>query len=109
VKKPNDAGKQIHISLITHQKMNPEFAIDLLKSLIILALTIAAPILLTAMVIGLAVSLFQAVTTIHEQTLAFVPKALAVIAIMLLLLPWIVRTLMEFTTSVIMKMPQMVH
>ena len=89
--------------------MNPEFAIDLLKSLIILALTIAAPILLTAMVIGLAVSLFQAVTTIHEQTLAFVPKALAVIAIMLLLLPWIVRTLMEFTTSVIMKMPQMVH
>ncbi len=89
--------------------MNPEFAIDLLKSLILLALTIATPILLTAMVIGLAISLFQAVTTIHEQTLAFVPKALGVIAIMLLLLPWIVRTLMEFTTSVIMKMPQMVN
>ena len=89
--------------------MNPEFAIDLLKNLIVLALTIAAPILLTAMIIGLAVSLFQAVTTIHEQTLAFVPKALAVIAIMLLLLPWIVRTMMEFTTSVIMKMPQMVQ
>ncbi|HSY19242.1 MAG TPA: flagellar biosynthesis protein FliQ [Candidatus Acidoferrales bacterium] len=89
--------------------MNPEFAIDLLKSMITLALTIAAPILITAMVIGLAVSLFQAVTTIHEQTLAFVPKALAVIGIMLLLLPWIVRTLMEFTTAVIMKMPQMVQ
>jgi len=89
--------------------MNPEFAIDLLKSMITLALTIAAPILLTAMVIGLAISLFQAVTTIHEQTLAFVPKALAVIGIMLLLLPWIVRTLMEFTTAVIMKMPEMVQ
>jgi flagellar biosynthetic protein FliQ len=89
--------------------MNPEFAIDLLKSMITLALTIAAPILLTAMIIGLAVSLFQAVTTIHEQTLAFVPKALAVIGIMLLLLPWIVRTLMEFTTAVIMKMPEMVQ
>jgi flagellar biosynthetic protein FliQ len=89
--------------------MNPEFAIDLLKTMIVQALTIAAPILLTAMVIGLAISLFQAVTTIHEQTLAFVPKALAVIAIMLLLLPWIVRTLMEFTTAVIMKMPQMVQ
>ncbi|HEV2691642.1 MAG TPA: flagellar biosynthesis protein FliQ [Verrucomicrobiae bacterium] len=89
--------------------MNPEFAIDLLKSMITLALTIAAPILITAMIIGLAVSLFQAVTTIHEQTLAFVPKALAVIGIMLLLLPWIVRTLMEFTTAVIMKMPQMVQ
>jgi flagellar biosynthetic protein FliQ len=89
--------------------MNPEFAIDLLKSMITLALTIAAPILLTAMIIGLAVSLFQAVTSIHEQTLAFVPKALAVIGIMLLLLPWIVRTLMEFTAAVIMKMPQMVQ
>ena len=89
--------------------MNPEFAIDLLKSMIVLALTIAAPILLTAMIIGLAISLFQAVTTIHEQTLAFVPKALAVIGVMLLLLPWIVRTLMEFTTAVIMKMPQMVQ
>ncbi len=89
--------------------MNPEFAIDLLKSMITLALTIAAPILITAMVIGLVVSLFQAVTTIHEQTLAFVPKALAVIGILLLLLPWIVRTLMEFTTAVIMKMPQMVQ
>jgi flagellar biosynthetic protein FliQ len=89
--------------------MNPEFAIDLLKTMIIQALTIAAPILLTAMVIGLAISLFQAVTTIHEQTLAFVPKALAVIAVMLLLLPWIVRTLMEFTIAVIQKMPQMVQ
>ena len=89
--------------------MNPEFAIDLLKTMIIQALTIAAPILLTAMVIGLAISLFQAVTTIHEQTLAFVPKALAVIAVMLLLLPWIVRTLMEFTVAVIQKMPAMVQ
>jgi flagellar biosynthesis protein FliQ len=89
--------------------MNPEFAIDLLKTMILEALTIAAPILITAMVIGLAISLFQAVTTIHEQTLAFVPKALAVVGIMLLLLPWIVRTLMEFTTAVIMKMPEMVQ
>lgn len=77
--------------------------------MILEALTIAAPILITAMVIGLAISLFQAVTTIHEQTLAFVPKALSVVGIVLLLLPWIVRTLMEFTTAVIMKMPEMVQ
>jgi flagellar biosynthetic protein FliQ len=89
--------------------MNPEFAIDLLKTMVLEALTIAAPILITAMVIGLVISLFQAVTTIHEQTLAFVPKALAVVGIVLLLLPWIVRTLMEFTTAVIMKMPEMVQ
>ncbi|HEX7569742.1 MAG TPA: flagellar biosynthesis protein FliQ [Verrucomicrobiae bacterium] len=89
--------------------MNPEFAVELLKTMIYQALAIAAPILITAMIIGLCISLFQAVTTINEQTLAFVPKALAVIGILLLMLPWIVRSLIEFTTSVIQKMPQMVQ
>jgi flagellar biosynthesis protein FliQ len=88
--------------------MNPEFAIELLKTMIYQALAIAAPVLIVAMVIGLAISLFQAVTTIHEQTLAFVPKALAVVGVILLLMPWIVRSLVEFTTAVIQKMPQMV-
>ena len=89
--------------------MNPEFAVELLKTMIYQALMIAAPLLATAMIVGLAISLFQAVTTIHEQTLAFVPKALAVICILLLLLPWIVRSLIDFTTMVIMKMPQVVQ
>ena len=89
--------------------MNPEFAIELLKTMIYQALAIAAPILLVAMVVGLAISLFQAVTTIHEQTLAFVPKALAVVGTVLLLLPWIVRSLVEFTTAIIQKMPQMIQ
>ena len=87
--------------------MNAEFAIELLKAMIYQALTIATPILMTAMAVGLAISLFQAVTTIHEQTLAFVPKALAVIGTVLLLMPWIVRSLVEFTVGVIQKMPQM--
>jgi flagellar biosynthesis protein FliQ len=89
--------------------MNPEFAIELLKAMIYQALSIAAPLLVTAMVIGLTVSLFQAVTTIHEQTLAFVPKALAIVGVLLLLLPWIVRSLTEFTVAVIQKLPQMVQ
>jgi flagellar biosynthetic protein FliQ len=89
--------------------MNPEFAIELLKTMIYQALSIAAPILLVAMIIGLAISLFQAVTSIHEQTLAFVPKALAVVGVLILLLPWIVRSLVEFTTAIIQKMPQMVQ
>jgi flagellar biosynthesis protein FliQ len=88
--------------------MNPEFAIELVKTMMFQAVALAAPILVTGMVIGLAISLFQAVTTIHEQTLTFVPKALAIVGIIVLLLPWIVRSLIEFTTSVIEKMPQMV-
>ncbi len=88
--------------------MNPEFAIELVKTLIFQAVALATPILLTALVIGLGISVFQAVTSIHEQTLSFVPKALGVLALIVVLLPWIVRTLVEFTRSIIEKMPQMV-
>jgi len=89
--------------------MDAGFATELLKTMVFQAITLAAPFLLTGMVIGLAVSLFQAVTSIHEQTLTFVPKALGVVGVLLLLLPWVVRTLMEFTIVVIQKMPQMAH
>ena len=89
--------------------MTTEFAIELLKMMIYQALTIAAPILVVAMIVGLAVSLFQAVTTINEHTLTFVPKALAVTGVLLLFLPWIMRSLIEFTIAVIQKMPQMVQ
>ncbi|MCX7866925.1 flagellar biosynthesis protein FliQ [Limisphaera sp. VF-2] len=87
--------------------MNPEFAVELLRTMIFQALLLAAPVLLAAMTVGLAVSLFQAVTTIHEHTLTFVPKALAVVGVLLLLLPWMVRSLVDFTTAVIEKLPQM--
>ena len=69
----------------------------------------AAPILLTAMIIGLAVSLFQSVTSIQEQTLTFVPKVLAIVVIMVLLMPWTLRTLVEFAAGMIGRMPQMVQ
>ena len=53
-------------------------------------------------------SVFQAVTSIQEQTLSFVPKALAVLSLIVVMLPWMVRTMIEFTRSVIEQMPQMV-
>lgn len=89
--------------------MNPEFATDLLKNLMFEAVTLAAPILLTALVIGLAISLFQSVTSIQEQTLTFVPKALGIVALLIVLMPWMLRSLIEFTTAVIQKIPQMVQ
>jgi flagellar biosynthetic protein FliQ len=89
--------------------MNPALATDLLKTLMTTAVTLAAPILVMAMVIGLAVSLFQSVTSIQEQTLTFVPKALAIVALLILLMPWMLRTLVEFATGMIGKMPQMVQ
>ena len=80
----------------------------LVKSMMFHAVSLAAPILFTGMLVGLSVSLFQAVTTIHEQTLSFVPKALCIVGVIVLLLPWILRTLMEFARAVISKIPQMV-
>jgi flagellar biosynthetic protein FliQ len=88
--------------------MNPEFAVQLIKQLMLEAVTVASPVLFAAMAIGLAVSLFQTVTSVHEQTLSFVPKALGIVSLLIVLLPWIMRTLIEFTQSVIEKIPQMV-
>ncbi len=89
--------------------MNPEFAAELLKTLMFQAVTLAAPILVTAMAVGLCISLFQSVTSIQEQTLTFVPKALCIVGILVVLMPWMLRSLMEFTIAVIQKMPQMVQ
>ena len=89
--------------------MNPEFAIEMVKAMIFQALTLAAPILVTALVIGLGVSLFQAVTSIHEQTLSFVPKVLGIVVILVITLPWMVRSAVEFTAMMIERMPQMVR
>ena len=88
--------------------MNPEFAVELLKMVIVQAVVLAAPFLGVAMIVGLIISLFQAVTSINEQTLSFVPKALCVLGVLLLLSPWMIRQLIEFTTAIIEKMPQMV-
>ena len=89
--------------------MNPEFAIELVKAMIFQALTLATPILMTSLSIGLAISLFQAVTSIHEQTLSFVPKVLVIASLLIVSLPWLVRSAMEFTTMLLEKIPQMVH
>ena len=89
--------------------MTPEVAVDLLKNMMLQGVALAAPILLAGMMIGLGISLFQAVTSIHEQTLSFVPKALGVVGLLLVIMPWMVRTLTEYTISVIQKMPEMVR
>ncbi|WDC83960.1 flagellar biosynthesis protein FliQ [Caloramator sp. mosi_1] len=74
------------------------------KEAIFTALKVAAPILLVSMLIGLIISIFQAVTQIQEQTLTFVPKMLAIIFIMLLLGPWMLNTLVKFIETMINSM-----
>ena len=88
--------------------MNPETAVEIIKALILTSVTLASPILMTALTIGMGISVFQAVTSIQEQNLSFVPKALAVLSLIVVTLPWMVRTTLEFTRSVIEQIPQMV-
>jgi flagellar biosynthetic protein FliQ len=89
--------------------MTPELATELIKAMMMQAVLLASPILLIGMAIGLGVSLFQTVTSIQEQTLTFVPKAMGIVALLVILLPWMLRNTIEFSTMVIQKIPEMVR
>lgn len=75
--------------------------IDLVRQTLLITLKIAAPILIAGIVVGLIISVFQSVTSIQEQTLTFVPKIFAMILVAVLLIPWIVARLLEFTTEML--------
>lgn len=84
--------------------MNPDLAIDIFKSTVMFALYVVAPFLIATLVVGLVASLIQSVTSMQEQTLTFVPKLLALSGLMLLLTPWLLRSLSEFTITTIARM-----
>ncbi len=88
--------------------MNVEMAIDLLRSLITISLVLIGPIVLVAVSVGVAVSLFQAVTSIQEQTLSFVPKLVGVAMLLIVAAPWMIRQMMQFTISCFSRLPEMV-
>ncbi len=88
--------------------MSPGFAIELLNRAVMVALLTAAPLLVTALVVGVLVSLVQALTQIQEQTLTFIPKLLAVAVVMLLSLPWMVRELVGYITQTFNLLPTLV-
>jgi len=71
--------------------------IEIGQRTVFLALMLASPILLTGLVVGVVVSILQAVTQIQEQTLSFVPKILAMMVALAHLLPWMVRQMVEYT------------
>ena len=70
--------------------------LDLARLTLMTALMIVTPALLVGMTVGLLISFFQTITSLQEQTLAIVPKMLAVVMVLLFMLPWILSTLQEF-------------
>lgn len=87
--------------------MNQETAIEMLRSLITVALLVNTPIIGAAIIVGVIVSLLQAITSIQEPTLSFAPKLIAVGAVIIVGAPWMIRQLMDFTIFFINKIPEM--
>jgi flagellar biosynthetic protein FliQ len=85
--------------------MTPEFVIDLGQRTIETALFLSAPILIATLVIGLIVSLFQAVTQINEATLTFLPKILAVALSLIFFFPWMLSLMVDFTRNILINIP----
>lgn len=77
--------------------MNLDQATDLVRATLLLALVVSAPMLLIGLVVGIVVSLFQAVTQIQEQTLSFIPKIVAMVCAAIVLMPWMTHRLLEYS------------
>ena len=88
--------------------MTPEQIVGVGKEALFVAIQIAGPILLIGLVLGLIISIFQAVTQIQEMTLTFVPKLAALVIIVLLAGKSIAALMMNYTTRVIQTLPEMI-
>ena len=88
--------------------MNQDVVVSLTMDAISVAMKVAVPRLMAGLVVGLVVSVFQAVTQIQEQTLAFIPKVVALVAIIAIFGPWMLGQLETYTTALWASIPQMV-
>jgi flagellar biosynthetic protein FliQ len=88
--------------------MTPETVVTLGQQAVELTLMISAPLLLTALVIGLVVSIFQAATQINEMTLSFIPKLLGIFLVLILTGPWMVNTMVDFIQRLFGNIPWMI-
>ena len=85
--------------------MHPQDAVDLAREAIVVATLISAPVLVAGMVVGLLVGLLQALTLVQEQTVAFVPKMIAMVLALGFSLPWLLTRLVEYSRELISNIP----
>ena len=88
--------------------MNSTAVINLMSEALQLTLLVSAPLLLTALVVGLVVSVFQAATQINEMTLSFIPKLVGVFVAVVVAGPWILQLLIDYTQRLFSSIPAMV-
>ncbi|MBW2061128.1 MAG: flagellar biosynthesis protein FliQ [Deltaproteobacteria bacterium] len=89
--------------------MSPDFVVNFGREAIIITLMLALPMLGLGLIVGLIVSIFQAVTSIQEMTLTFIPKILAIMIALIIFAPWMMEKLLTFTQNVIINIPTYVR
>jgi flagellar biosynthetic protein FliQ len=88
--------------------MNPSLVIDIGVRALVVAAKLGAPMLVTALVVGFAISVFQSITQIQEVTLSFVPKVVAVAAALVISGQWMIAEMITFTQSLFTLIPQLI-
>jgi flagellar biosynthetic protein FliQ len=88
--------------------MSPEMVVTVGRHALEMTLMLAAPLLLTALAVGLIVGIFQAATQINEMTLSFIPKLLAMAAVLAFTGPWMIKSLVEYTRGLIESIPGLI-
>ena len=88
--------------------MTPEYVVKLGQQTLTLVIYVSGPMLIVALIVGLGISIFQAVTQVHEMTLTFIPKILAVAVVLMFMLPWMIRKLVDFTVALMSSIPTIV-
>jgi flagellar biosynthesis protein FliQ len=88
--------------------MNPQTVMALGQNALELTLMVSAPLLISALVVGLIVSVFQAATQINEMTLSFIPKLVAIFAALLISGPWIITVMTDYMRRLITSIPTLI-
>ncbi len=89
--------------------MTEDMVLSLGRDAIWTTVALSAPLLLAALLVGLVVSIFRAVTQINEATLTFIPKMLAIVVVMVIMAPWMTQMLTSYTTELFTSMPDYVR
>ena len=88
--------------------MEPSSVIDIGRQALLAVIIISGPLLLAGLVVGLVVGIFQAVTQIHEMTLTFIPKIIAIVGMLFFLLPWMIIKFVNFSVAVFNAIPTLI-
>jgi len=91
------------------EEMSPELVIGIAKETIEITFFLSLPILLVGLIVGIIVALFQALTQMHEMTLTFVPKIIAVLLALLFLFPWMMQKMIFYTEQLFVNLTRYVH